>query len=83
LAPELPKGVVCVAESAISAAADVQRVGEAGFGAILVGTALVTADDPQKALEELVQAGQAVEPANVRGVEDVAADIDLDGAILL
>jgi len=82
LAPEVPRGVVSVAESAISAPADVRRVGEAGFGAILVGTALVTADDPQQTLEELVEAGVGVEPSKTRGLEDIV-DIDLDGAILL
>jgi indole-3-glycerol phosphate synthase len=57
LAPELPPDIVSVAESAIVGPADVARVAEAGFDAILVGTALVTADDPGAVLEELVDAG--------------------------
>jgi indole-3-glycerol phosphate synthase len=57
LAPELPRGIVTVAESAISSAGDVRRVAAAGFGAILVGTALVTADDPRSAAAALVEAG--------------------------
>ncbi len=59
LAPELPPGIVTVAESAISVPADVHRVADAGFGAILVGTALVTAEDPGAALRGLVEAGSA------------------------
>lgn len=57
LAEELPPDVVSVAESAISAATDVGRVGAAGFDAILVGTALVTAEAPGDVLRELVDAG--------------------------
>lgn len=56
LGGELPDGSVSVAESAISSPADVRRVGEAGFGAMLVGTALIRADDPGAALAELVAA---------------------------
>ncbi len=42
----VPPEVVAVAESAIRTAADAQRVASAGFDAILVGEALVRADDP-------------------------------------
>ena len=59
LAPELPPDIVSVAESAIGEPADVVRVAEAGFGAILVGTALVSADHPGAQLEKLVDAGAA------------------------
>lgn len=59
LAPELPPDIVSVAESAIGEPADVVRVAEAGFGAILVGTALVSAEDPGVLLEKLVDAGAA------------------------
>ena len=59
LAEELPGDVVAVAESAISEAADVGRVATARFDAILVGTALVTAEEPGDVLRELVDAGAA------------------------
>ena len=63
LASELPPDIVSVAESAIGEPADVGRVAEAGFGAILVGTALVSADHPGALLGELVEAGAAAAPA--------------------
>jgi indole-3-glycerol phosphate synthase len=49
----LPVGVVKVAESGIRRAEDVRRLGEAGFDAVLVGEALVTAPDPGAALQQL------------------------------
>jgi indole-3-glycerol phosphate synthase len=60
LAPELPAGVVTVAESAVSEAGDVVRVGRAGYRAVLVGTALMTAASPGAVLRELVDAGRTV-----------------------
>lgn len=49
----IPAGVVKVAESGVRDAADVARLGAAGFDAVLVGEALVTAADPASALREL------------------------------
>jgi len=63
LARELPDGVVAVAESAIAGPHDVARVAEVGFDAILVGTALVSAEDPGAALAELVEAGRETDEA--------------------
>ncbi len=63
LASELPIGLISVAESAISDAADVTRVAEAGFDAVLVGTVLVTAEEPGAVLRDLVDAGDAAVPA--------------------
>jgi indole-3-glycerol phosphate synthase len=99
LAPELPRDVVGVAESAISKPADVRRVAGAGFGAVLVGTALVTATDAGAVLRELVDAGAAEtgkrrndgrsRPGQGDDREpsledlDLPDDIDLDGAVLL
>ena len=79
LVPELPMGLISVAESAISDAADVTRAAEAGFDAILVGTALVTAEEPGAVLRDLVDAGDAAVPASrpntglivVADIEDV------------
>jgi indole-3-glycerol phosphate synthase len=50
----LPASVVRVAESGIRTRSDVARLAEAGFDAILVGEALVTAADPGAALTALV-----------------------------
>jgi indole-3-glycerol phosphate synthase len=60
LAPELPAGVIAVAESAVSEPDDIVRVGRAGYRAVLVGTALMTAESPGAKLRELVDAGKAV-----------------------
>jgi indole-3-glycerol phosphate synthase len=50
----LPASVVRVAESGIRTRSDVARLADAGFDAILVGEALVTAADPGAALTALV-----------------------------
>jgi indole-3-glycerol phosphate synthase len=42
----LPADVIAVAESAVRSAADAERMAAAGFDAVLVGEALVRADDP-------------------------------------
>jgi indole-3-glycerol phosphate synthase len=42
----IPSGVIAVAESAIRSVDDVGRMAAAGFDAVLVGEALVRADDP-------------------------------------
>ncbi len=49
----VPDGVVKVAESGVRSAADVERLAAAGFDAVLVGEALVTAADPLRLLEQL------------------------------
>lgn len=46
LAAAMGEGVVRVAESAIRTADDARRMAQAGFDAVLVGEALVRADDP-------------------------------------
>jgi indole-3-glycerol phosphate synthase len=50
----LPGGTILVAESGIRDRADVQAAGDAGADAVLVGEALVRADDPTKAVRELL-----------------------------
>jgi indole-3-glycerol phosphate synthase len=49
----VPDCVTKVAESGVSTPQQARRLAEAGFDAILVGEALVTADDPAAALEAL------------------------------
>ncbi|MDQ4084949.1 MAG: indole-3-glycerol phosphate synthase TrpC [Actinomycetota bacterium] len=59
LAPRIPEGVVKVAESGIRAPEDVRRYADAGADVVLVGEALVTGDDPRRAVEAMVAAGRA------------------------
>jgi indole-3-glycerol phosphate synthase len=56
LASALPPGVIAVAESAIRAPADARRMADAGFDAVLVGEALVRADDPTALVRALAAA---------------------------
>jgi len=65
----IPDEIVSVAESGISDAADVRRLAAAGFDAILVGEALVTAADPTAALLEL------------RGLDEVGGDAEVSGTV--
>jgi indole-3-glycerol phosphate synthase len=60
LRPLLPPGVAAVAESGIFSAADVARLAAAGFDAVLVGEALVTAPDMARKVREL--SGRAEQP---------------------
>jgi indole-3-glycerol phosphate synthase len=53
LRPRIPAHTIVVAESGISARADVERLAGAGIDAILVGEALVTADDVGAKVKEL------------------------------
>jgi indole-3-glycerol phosphate synthase len=46
LRPELGAGVVTIAESGVATSGDAARMAAAGFDAVLVGEALVRADDP-------------------------------------
>ncbi len=50
----IPPGVAVVAESGLSCRADVERVAGWGADAVLVGTALAGAADPEAAVRELV-----------------------------
>ena len=49
----MPDSVVRVAESGVRVPADVSRLFDAGFHAVLVGETLVRADDPAEALRQL------------------------------
>ncbi len=52
----IPDGVVTVAESGIRDAADVARLADAGYDAVLVGEALVRAGDRRRAVATLIGA---------------------------
>ena len=54
VAAEIPEGVIRVAESGIAKPNDVGRLVSAGFDAILVGEALVCADDPAAMLAAFI-----------------------------
>src|SRR3954447_1565978 len=54
LAAHLPAATIAVAESAIRSAADAVRMTAAGFDALLVGEALVRAEDPRTLATSLV-----------------------------
>jgi indole-3-glycerol phosphate synthase len=51
----IPEGMLSVAESGIHSHADVTRLAQAGFDAMLVGERLMTAPDPASAIRELLQ----------------------------
>ena len=58
LAPLLP-AARCVAESGLHVAEDAARVAALGYGAALVGTALMRSDDPGALVEAMQAAGRA------------------------
>jgi indole-3-glycerol phosphate synthase len=51
--PLIPRGVVAIVESGVRSAADVKRVAAAGADAVLVGSALSGARDPEAAVRSL------------------------------
>jgi indole-3-glycerol phosphate synthase len=53
MAPQMPAGVVRVAESGVRGVTDATRLAEAGYHAVLVGESLVTAGDPAAAVAAL------------------------------
>ncbi|HEY5010872.1 MAG TPA: indole-3-glycerol phosphate synthase TrpC [Acidimicrobiales bacterium] len=60
LISELPRECLTVCESGLSTVADVERAADAGFDAVLVGEAFITASDPAAAVKSfaLVPSGQ-------------------------
>ena len=62
--PTLPAGLVAVAESGLADADDVARAAADGYDMALVGSALMQGEDPQRALQAMIDAGrQARRPA--------------------
>lgn len=57
LAPQLPADTIAVAESGVLSAADAAAVAALGYGAVLVGTALMRAGDPRELLQAMLEAG--------------------------
>jgi len=60
LARHLPAGVPRVAESGVGSPADARRVAEAGYDLALVGSALMSGDDPAALASAMLSAARAV-----------------------
>ena len=60
LAPRLPSGRPAVAESGVASSADAHRMRQLGYGVALIGTALMTGDDPSRLLGEMLKAARTV-----------------------
>ena len=54
LRAKMPRGCLAVSESGIKTVADLRRIREAGFNAVLIGERLMTQPDPGKALRQLL-----------------------------
>jgi indole-3-glycerol phosphate synthase len=61
LAPRLPKGRPAVAESGVACAADARRMLELGYRLALIGTALMSREDPAALLREIRDATRTVQ----------------------
>jgi indole-3-glycerol phosphate synthase len=61
LAPRLPCGWPAVAESGVASCADARRMRQLGYGLALIGTALMTGDDPSRLLAEMLNATRTVQ----------------------
>jgi indole-3-glycerol phosphate synthase len=58
LAPALPRGVPCVAESGVESGADAARLARAGYQMALVGSALMRSADRIGLARDLLIAGR-------------------------
>ena len=56
LRPRIPAACLAVSESGITSAADLRRLGDAGYDAVLIGERFMTALDPGKELSALMDA---------------------------
>jgi indole-3-glycerol phosphate synthase len=61
LAPMLPAGLPAVAESGVNSAGDARRMQLLGYGAALIGTALMAREDPSQLLREIFDATRTVQ----------------------
>lgn len=66
LAGEIPAAVTAVAESGFRGAEDLRRAAAAGYHAVLIGEAFMTAADPGRALADLLAAARAGAEKNAR-----------------
>ena len=63
LAHRLPRGIPRVAESGVGSAEDARRVAAAGYDLALVGSALMSGDDPAALASAMLSAARAARPA--------------------
>jgi len=61
LAPRLPAGWPAVAESGVASAADARRMMQLGYRLALIGSALMSTDDPSALLREIFDATRTVQ----------------------
>jgi indole-3-glycerol phosphate synthase len=61
LAAQLPQGWPAVAESGVASAADARRMRSLGYSVALIGTALMSHDDPARLLREILATTRTVE----------------------
>jgi len=61
LAPALPRAAVAVAESGVATPADAAAMRRLGYGAALIGTALMTRDDPAALIAQILSAARTVQ----------------------
>jgi indole-3-glycerol phosphate synthase len=64
----IPSDVIAVAESAIRAPTDAERMATAGFDAVLVGEALVRASDPAELVRTFSSVPISPRPSPTRGI---------------
>ncbi len=57
---QIPESCVAIAESGVSTREDVERIAQAGANAVLVGSAISAADDPEQAVRSLTGVVRAV-----------------------
>ena len=58
LVEKLPSGVPRVAESGVGTAADAAHLAACGYDLALIGSALMTSDDPGSLLNSMIAAGR-------------------------
>jgi indole-3-glycerol phosphate synthase len=61
LAPQLPRGWPAVAESGVASALDARRMWQLGYRLALIGTALMTHENPSQLLREIFAATRTVQ----------------------
>ena len=62
LAPLLPVGWPAVAESGVASGLDARRMQQLGYRLALIGTALMTHENPSRLLREIFDATRTVQP---------------------
>ena len=62
LAPRLPEGWPAVAESGVATGADARRMRRLGYRLALIGTALMSREDPATLLKEIFDETRTVPP---------------------